>query len=138
MGQRANGSLAGLFSTVQVAQDWHMTRCPHSRNTVLISRLKQMLQSSKVSSSWRRSDDSSSTCLCNKITFFRRNELSSHLISVWLPLFTLWLTKKHVSQSLNECCKDGISLEKELTRSEGTVRIMPLAEDEDGRNLCTD
>ena len=105
MGHFAIGSLAGLLRMVQVAQVWHMTRWLQSRKTVLISRLKQMLQSSNVSSSCFSKFVSSSTYFYSIITRLRRKALSSHFISVWLPLLIDCRDtkqKQRVNQKLQE------------------------------------
>ena len=88
IGHLAIGSFTGLFRMDQVAQVWHITRCEQSKKTVLISLLKQMLQSSKVSSSCFSKCVSSSTYFCSMMTFFRKKALSSHLKFDKLPLLT--------------------------------------------------
>ena len=71
-----------------------------------------MLQSSNVSSSCFSKLLSSFTYFYSIITFLRRNALSSHRTSTSLQLLT--------------------------DRSDGTVRIIPLADEDGGRYLWTD
>lgn len=95
-----------------MAQVWHITRCEQSKKTVLISRVKQMLQSSNVSSSCLSKLLNSFTYFCNIIICLRKKALSSH----------------RRSNSVFEF----------IDRSEGTVRITPEAEELGGLYFYTD